>query len=339
MRSVVHEEYGEPSDVLDVRNFPDLQLPGPGEVLIRVSARPVHPGDLAGVRGRYAGGQRLVAPATPGLEGMGTIQALGSVLAAKADLAVGGRVAFFPAPGAWADQVVVPAQFVVPVPDGVPDGVASQLLVKPITAAMLLRAAERAGLGDGDGVLLHTAAGSGVGRLLTALAQSRGYASVSVVRSAAGAAALQQKLDVPVVSTDEADWVARVREAVGVRRVQVICDPIGGAMSRQLTELLADGGSLLTYGGLAEGESMALDAMTLTSRGLTVRGVTIGRWLTDTPAAVREQDIAQALQLALERPELFSVAVQYDLAEVKEAVRHMERPGKAGTVILTSSQA
>ncbi|MFJ5520474.1 alcohol dehydrogenase catalytic domain-containing protein [Streptomyces griseoluteus] len=339
MRSVVYERFGEPSDVLEVRDTPDLQPPGPGEVLIRVHARPAHPGDLAGVRGRYAGGQQLAEPATPGLEGMGTIEALGPGLATKADLAVGGRVAFFPAPGAWADQVVVPAQFVVPVPNAVPNGVASQLLVKPITAVMLLRAAEEAGLGSGNGVLLHTAAASGVGRLLTALATSRGYTSVSVVRSAAGAAALRQEFDVPVVSTEESDWGARVRTAVGERPVQIICDPIGGAMSALLTDLLVDGGSLLAYGGLAEGEPMALDAMTLTSRALTVRGVTIGRWLTETPAAVREQDIAEAMRLALERPELFGVAAQYDLAEVKDAVRYMERPGKAGTVLLTSSPA
>ncbi|MFD8809715.1 zinc-binding dehydrogenase [Streptomyces sp. NPDC059597] len=339
MRSVVHEAFGEPSDVLEVRDVPDLRSPGPGEVLIRVSTRPVHPGDLAGVRGRYAGGHQLAEAATPGLEGAGTIEALGAGLATHADLAVGGRVAFFPAPGAWADQVIVPSQYVVSVPGTVPDAVASQLLIKPITAVMLLRAAEEAGLRSGNGVLLHTAAGSGVGRLLTALATSRGYGSVSVVRSAAGAAALRQEFDVPVVSTEESDWVARVRTAVGERPVQVICDPIGGAMSALLTDLLVDGGSLLAYGGLAEGEPMALDAMTLTSRALTVRGVTIGRWLTETPAAVREQDIAEATQLALERPELFGVAAQYDLAEVKDAVRYMERPGKAGTVLLTSSQA
>ncbi|MFF3890317.1 zinc-binding dehydrogenase [Streptomyces sp. NPDC001914] len=338
VRRITYERFGEPSDVLQVHEVPDLQQPGPNEVLIRVAVRPMHPGDLAGVRGRYTSDSGPSEPATPGLEGMGTIQALGSGINADSGLAVGGRVAFFPVPGAWADQVVAPGSFVVPVPDSVSDAVASQVLVKPITAALLMRAAEDAGLSAG-GVLVQTAAGSGVGRLLTAMAISRGYSTISVVRSAASAASLRTSADVPVVSTDMDNWADKVREAAGSRHVQVACDPIGGAMSVTLTQLLADGGSLLTYGGLAQGEPMGLDAMALTSRGLTVRGVTIGRWLTDTSAALRKQDIGTALRLAQEQPDVFGIAGQYDLAQVAEAVRVAERRGKVGTVLLTSQHA
>ncbi|WP_328891662.1 zinc-binding dehydrogenase [Streptomyces sp. NBC_00316] len=339
MRSIVHDRFGEPSEVLRVTEVPDPAAPGPGEVLIRVTTRPVHPGDLAGIRGRYTTDHHLPAPVTPGMEGVGTVEALGDGIGADSGLTVGGRVAFFPVPGGWGERVVAPRQFVTPVPDTVTDVAASQLMVKPITAAMLLRAAEEAGLSADSGLLVQTAAGSGVGRLVTAMALSRGFATVSVVRSATGAAVLRETFDVPVLSTDDNNWVARLREAAGSRPVQVAVDPIGGAISVELTGLLADGGTLLTYGGLAEGEPMGLDAMTLTSRGLTVRGVTIGRWLISASEALRGQDIDGALKLAQERPDLFDGAAEYDLAHVTDAVQHMERSGKTGTVLLSSPSA
>ncbi|MEV6536443.1 hypothetical protein AB0M86_43940, partial [Streptomyces sp. NPDC051639] len=66
----------------------------------------------------------------------------------------------------------------------------------------------------------------------------------------------------------------QLREAAGGRPVQVAAEPIGGAIPAEPTGLPTDGGTLLTYGGLAEGEPMGLDAVALTSRGPTVRGVT-----------------------------------------------------------------
>ncbi|MFD1271103.1 hypothetical protein ACFQ51_01555 [Streptomyces kaempferi] len=66
----------------------------------------------------------------------------------------------------------------------------------------------------------------------------------------------------------------QLREAAGGRPVQVAAEPIGGAIPAEPTGLPTDGGTLLTYGGLAEGEPMGLDAMALTSRGPTVRGAT-----------------------------------------------------------------
>ncbi|MET8036830.1 zinc-binding dehydrogenase [Streptomyces sp. NPDC005345] len=336
MRRVSYEHFGEPADVLRVEDAPDLQPPGAHEVLIRVATSPVHPGDLAGIRGRYDGG-KPAGPTVPGFEGVGTVQALGPGGVVESGLKVGQRVAFFPVQGAWAEQVVTPVQFAIPVPDAVSDAVASQLMINPITAAMLLREAENAALTVDNGVLLLTAAGSGVARLLAAMATARGYATISVVRSAEGAARLRPVSDGPVVSSDDTDWVAKVRDAAEGRQIRVACDPIGGAMAASLAGLLADGGTLLAYGGLAANEPMGLDSMDVTSRGLSVRGVTIGRWLLNTTLQVRADDISAALQLAQERPDLFAASATYDLGRIADAVKEAERSGKTGTVLLTSS--
>ena len=53
MRSIIYHRYGESAEVLQVTEAPDLPVPGEGEVLIRATSRPVHPGELIGVRGLY----------------------------------------------------------------------------------------------------------------------------------------------------------------------------------------------------------------------------------------------------------------------------------------------
>src|SRR5579864_2805424 len=107
MRSIIYENYGEPSKVLQLRDVPDLPAPAAGEVLIRVHARPVHPGDLIGVRGRYRapGNTADVAPggARPGFEGAGVIEQVGHE---SKELKPGMRVAFFPAKWAWGEYVI-----------------------------------------------------------------------------------------------------------------------------------------------------------------------------------------------------------------------------------------
>jgi NADPH2:quinone reductase len=53
-----------------------------------------------------------------------------------------------------------------------------------------------------------------------------------------------------VVSTDDPDWLRKIRRAAGERPLQVIMGPVGGAMVSDLVGLLGDGGTLLFYGGL-----------------------------------------------------------------------------------------
>src|ERR1700709_558833 len=120
MRTILYRNYGEPAKVLELANVPDPAGPAANEVLIRVIIRPVHPGDLLGVEGRYrapgntsgvaVGGNR------PGFEGIGVVEAIGSAVDASAGLTVGARVAFFPGRGAWGERVVVTASFVTVVP-------------------------------------------------------------------------------------------------------------------------------------------------------------------------------------------------------------------------------
>jgi NADPH:quinone reductase-like Zn-dependent oxidoreductase len=312
--------------------MPDPGPPPPGHVLVRVLARPIHPGDLVGVRGPAGTRTRhLPRPITPGMEGMGIVEAIGSPGAGPPQ---GTRVAFFPAPGAWGELVRVPADFVVPVPDDVSDATAALMLVNPLTLCMLMRAVDDA-LPDDRRTVVQTAAGSSIGKFVNSAAQRHGLRLINLVRDPAGAERLRVRFpQTPVVSTTEKDWPIQVRDAAGGQDVPVMLDAVGGQLTADLVALLADGGTLISYGQLGAG-STALEALPVTPRELTLRGVSVGRWSL-LPSEQRAGDVAFATRLARTRPELFAVAGAYDLADLAAALDHVARAGRDGTVLLTS---
>src|ERR1700722_8892538 len=120
MKALVFEKFGEPSEVLRVQEVP-VPEPGPGQVRVRMKMAPINPSDLMVVRGQY--GRLPTLPATPGFEGVGGIDAIGSGWLAKLrGLKVGRRVAVLNAHGGnWQEYVVLPARQLVPVPDDLPD--------------------------------------------------------------------------------------------------------------------------------------------------------------------------------------------------------------------------
>src|SRR5688572_4664308 len=102
MRALSLTAYDGRPESLQVTEMP-VPKPGPGQVLVRVSAAPINPSDLMFVRGLY--GVKKPLPAVPGFEGSGKVVAAGS-LAAR--LLMGRRVGCIPTPstnGTWAEYV------------------------------------------------------------------------------------------------------------------------------------------------------------------------------------------------------------------------------------------
>ncbi|MET8027780.1 zinc-binding dehydrogenase [Streptomyces avermitilis] len=330
-RRVVHTRGGPPADVLTVIEEPEPEALERGQVLIRTTAFPVHPGDLQAIEA-YPG--KAAKPVPAGVEATGVVEAIGPGARVAPGVEVGGRVAVFPQPGAWSQWIVADAEVVVAVPDELSDEVAAQMLVNPLTTVMLRREAQEHLAFGYDGVLVQTAAGSSVGRLVTGVCQFHNMGLVNVVRSERGAVELRKRFpDVPVVATEHAGWADEVRKAVGGRPVGVALDPIGGKLAESLLNLLTPGGKLVSYGQIAE-EPISLHASTLLHKSLTLRGKNIGRWLSETSAERRASDVAAAKLIALTLEDQFDVAATYGLGELGNAVEHAVRPGKVGLVLV-----
>lgn len=335
MKAIVFTRFGEPEKVLDLTTLPDPTPPGPGEVVVRVTKRQLHPGNLMMVRGKF----NIPLPADgfliPGADGVGIVEAVGQGVDSSG-LKPGMRVIFNPSPGAWAERLTVRAEFVTSIPDDLPDSIAAQMLPNAVIALMLLRAAQRAVPDAGRKIpILLNAAGSSVARFLIIAARRRGLKVVGAVRSIKGAKVLSARFpDMPVVSTDDPDWLEHVRHAAGEQPLQVIMDPVAGAMVSNFVPLLGDGGALLLYG------AMSPDPITYPFSGvpreIMLRGVSSSRWVQNTSAEQRREDVAEAIEIGRTAPEQFEVEADYDLAGFANAIEHIERANRNGAVLLSS---
>jgi NADPH:quinone reductase-like Zn-dependent oxidoreductase len=327
-RAITYASAGDPAAVLEATEIPDPPTPGPGQVQVEVRAFPIHPGDLVGVRfGPRTPGQRTVA----GLEGTGVVVAAGPGVDTPT---VGTRVTVFPNPGSWAQRINVAAELAVPVPDSVSDDVAAQMVCNPLTALLLYRAAQQHFSVGVDGIVINNAANSSVGRLFTTSAEHHHIATISVVRSADRAHELATRQpNVPVVSTDSPDWVQRIRAIADGHPIPVALDPVGGVVAGHLISVLSSGGTLITYGALAQ-DNIPLHASALLGGEIGIRGLSIGRWLSGVAPERRASDIAGVTAIATTQAANFDVAGTYTLDQISAAVQHVNAPGKIGTVIV-----
>ncbi|HMO12450.1 MAG TPA: alcohol dehydrogenase catalytic domain-containing protein, partial [Actinotalea sp.] len=163
-RAVVATAYGGP-EVLQLTEV-DPGVVGPHDVLIEVRAAGVNPADWKAYSGAW-GTDAARLPLRLGHECAGVVTAHGREVTG---IDAGDHVIAYPARGAYADQVVVPASAVVPKPTAMSWEKAAGLMVAGVTAVHALTAT---GVGAGDTVLVHGASG-GVGAMLVQLARTRG---------------------------------------------------------------------------------------------------------------------------------------------------------------------
>jgi RNA polymerase sigma-70 factor (sigma-E family) len=132
MRSIRYTAFGNPAEVLRVEDVP-TPTPRPGQVLLRLQARPINPSDLFQIRGAYGILPRL--PATPGMEGAGVIEALGEGVEG---LRVGQLAVPLGPIGTWQEYLAADANALLPLPEELDIRAAAMLVANPTTAWLLL---------------------------------------------------------------------------------------------------------------------------------------------------------------------------------------------------------
>ncbi len=273
MRALVFDRFGEPADVLALRDVP-LPEPGRGQVRVRMRASPINPSDLLVVRGRY--GRLPTLPATPGFEGVGVVDAVGpGWIARLRRLKPGRRVAVLNGTGGnWQEAVVISARMAVPVPDDLPDEQVASFFVNPATALAMTRHVLRVPSGAW---LLQNAAGSALGRMIIRLGRHAGFRTINVVRRRETMDELRQLGADQVLCSADEDIPSRVREIIGGAGVPFALDAVGGSAGLDAVRSLGVHGRVLVYGTLS-GEPVPLELRLLMVGQKRLEGFWLSEW-------------------------------------------------------------
>jgi NADPH:quinone reductase-like Zn-dependent oxidoreductase len=329
MKAVVFDRFGEPGEVLQVRDVP-VPEPGVGQVRVKMLASPINPSDLMVVRGMY--GRLPSLPATPGFEGVGVIDAAGpGLIKLIRGFKPGKRVAVLNAAGGnWAEYVVIPAKQAVPVAEGIPDEQAAAFFVNPATVLVMTRYVLRVPAGAW---VLQSAAGSALGRMIIRLSRHDGYRTINIVRRKEQGEELKRLGGDAIICSSEESIEERVKEITGGKMVPFALDCVGGATGSALIRCLGANGRMLIYGTLAN-EPLTLDPRPLLTNDARVEGFWLSNW-TRKQGPIRMLGLFRKINELMKGGLLISdVGASFSLDDIPQAVKQAETMGRQGKVLL-----
>ena len=297
--------------------------PGPGQALVRHTAVGVNFIDTYHRTGLYP----ATLPSGLGMEAAGIVEAVGEGvdwLAPRDRVAYGGGP-----PGAYAEQRVMPADKLVPLPAGVDDRAAAAAMLKGMTAEYLVRRTYE--VKPGDTVLVHAAAG-GVGLLLCQWAKHLGATVIGTVGTDDKAElARANGCDHPIVYTRE-DFAARVRELTGGVGVPVVYDSVGRSTWDGSLASLRPRGLMVTFGN-ASGPVAPIQPLVLSQHG----SLYLTRPTLMTYNATRKELLESAgalFEVLASGAVRVTIGQTWPLAEAAEAHRALEGRRTVGSTVL-----
>ncbi len=319
MKAIRAHAAGGP-EVLALDELPSPE-PGAGEARVRLARAGVNYIDVHHRSGLYDPGPR---PARIGREGAGVVAAVGPGVTG---VAVGDRVAFTDGAGAYAEEIVLAADRLLPVPAELGDDAAAALPLQGMTADYLVRDIGR--VAAGDRVLVHAAAG-GVGRLAVQMAKAAGATVFGTCSTRAKAEVARAAGCDQVILYTEDDFAAAALAATGGRGCDLVLDGVGRATFAGSVRATRVRGTLVVYGqssGMIEPISPrpTLGSRTLVSATLfdyvRERAELVERW-----QRVALEAVAGRLTLAIDRV--------LPLAEAGQAHRLLESRATSGKLLL-----
>ena len=326
VRAVIIREHGEPQSVAKVEVI-DLPAPDAGEVRVRVKFSPINPADINVLEGKYP--IRPELPGTPGVEGVGVIEACGTGVTG---FTPGDAVLLPHRFGAWREAGNASASELQIITPDVPLEQAAMLRINPATALVMLR--HFVSLRPGEWVA-QNAANSAVGRCVIRLARHFGWRTVNVVRRAELVDELKAEgADIVLVEGEKLS--AEIKAATGGAQVRLALNAVGGDSATRLAGSLAPGGTIATYGAMAR-QPLKIPNGQLIFQDIAWRGFWISRWYQQVGEAAARALLAELASLAARGIIATPVEAVYPLEEISEALAHAQRPRRGGKILLRCS--
>jgi NADPH:quinone reductase len=224
----------------EVMQLDEVQLPppGPGQALVRIEAAGVNFIDIYQRSGLY----QVPLPVTLGQEGAGVVEQVGSGVS---DLRAGQRVAWTGVLGAYATHALVPADRLVPVPEGISSKIAAAVMLQGMTAQYLSH--DTYPLKRGEWCVIHAAAG-GVGLLFCQMAKRIGARTIGTAGTEAKAQLARKAGAEEVIVYTKQDFEAEVRRLTGGAGASVVYDSVGKDTFDRSLKCLRKRGMIVLFG-------------------------------------------------------------------------------------------
>jgi NADPH2:quinone reductase len=309
----------------EVLKWEEIQVgePGPGQLRIRQAAAGLNFIDVYHRSGLYP--QR--APFTPGVEGAGTVEAVGNQVH---DFKPGDRVAYAGPQGGYAEERLIDADRVVKLPDEISFEQAAAMMLQGMTVRMLLRAVYP--VKEGDMILVHAAAG-GVGLILCQWASALGATVIGTVST-------QEKAELarahgcahPILYTKQ-DFVEEVRKLTAGQKLPVVYDSVGKSTFVQSLDCLRPRGLMVSFGN-ASGPVDPISPLILSQKGsLFLTRPTLFHYIATRPEL--EQSADDLFEMVRSGKVKIEAKQSFPLKDAAEAHRALEARKTSGSTILT----
>ncbi|MFM2242817.1 MAG: hypothetical protein RLZ97_1672 [Verrucomicrobiota bacterium] len=319
-------QFGPPAGQLGIEACPP-RPPAEDEVLLKVLASPINPADLNFIEGSY--GIVPPLPATPGTEGCG------EVLESRHEaFAPGDRVMVLGRGEMWATHATVHGDLLFKLPAGIDPLQAAMLKVNPATAFRMLHGFVSVPPG---GWVVQNAANSGVGRCVIQLCKALGWRTMNLVRRAELADELTA-LGADAVIVDDASGLDQAREIMAGESAWLALNAVGGDSALRLMNLMADGGSHVTYGAMGR-KPLKIPNGLLIFRDLSVHGFWLTRWLENARLPEVHRTYQLLARMVLEGGLAVPVDSTHELTGFAAALDRLDAHDRKGKVLFTPAGA
>jgi|APTNR8051073442_1049403.scaffolds.fasta_scaffold16142_2 NADPH2:quinone reductase len=325
MRAVLCKDWGPPENLVveDIAS----PLPKAGEVLVTVGAAAVNFPDVLIIQKKYQFQPAL--PFTPGNEAAGVVKAVGEGVG---HVKPGDRVIAFGAMGAFAEEMIAPAQMVLPIPPGIADEVAASFTLVYGTSHHAV--VDRAALQPGETLLVLGAAG-GVGLSAVEIGKAVGATVIAAASSDDKLAVCKAHGADVLINYSTQDLREAVKSATSGKGPDVVYDPVGGAYAEPAFRSIAWRGRYLVI-GFADGEIPRLPLNLPLLKGASLVGVFWGEFVKREPKA-NQAAMRQMLGWMAEGKLRPHVSARYGLHEVSQAMNALLQRKATGKVVVVPS--
>jgi NADPH:quinone reductase-like Zn-dependent oxidoreductase len=325
MKAILCKEYG-PADTLVIEDVPSPEAKGRG-VKVRVKAAGLNFPDTLIIEGKYQLKPNM--PFSPGGEMAGEVIEVGDKVTR---FKVGDRVAGLTGYGAFAEEVIVPEQNLLPVPDGMSDEKAAAFTMVYGTSYYALK--QRGNLQPGETLLVLGASG-GVGLATVELGKAMGAKVIAAASSPEKLAVAKDAGADELINYTEEPLKDAVKKLTHSKGVDVIYDPVGGDFTEQALRAMAWNGRHLII-GFAAGDIPKIPANLTLLKGCSVVGVFWGSFTQREPEA-SAQNMMELMKLYSEGKIDPKISAVYEFEDYAKALGALTERKATGKVVLKVS--